>query len=145
MEFWASAEVYKPAYEALTKTRRSVEPFLNAALAASSLAAVQGKLRYVPIVMPENMHARYPARSKLRRKERIYDCAPILNYRVFIEGTFEDQLQEYLRGIAESAQHLSGLGATPEQIEEFKVILGGAIERILEQRPNSPQSKGTHQ
>ncbi len=85
-------------------------------------------LRYVPIVMPEDMHARYPARSKLRKKERIYDCAPILDYGVFVEGCFEDQLREYLRGIALSAPHLAGLGASPEQVEELKAILAGAVE-----------------
>jgi hypothetical protein len=36
MEFWASAEVHQPAFTALEKTRRCVEPFLNAAFAASS-------------------------------------------------------------------------------------------------------------
>src|SRR5262245_24769451 len=112
MEFWASSESYRPAGPALEKTRRCIEPFLNSAFAESSLATLQCKLRYVPIVMPENMHARYPARSKLRRKERIYDCAPILDYEVFVEGKFEDQLKEYLRGIALSAPHLAGLGAS---------------------------------
>ena len=86
--------------------------------------------------MPESMHARYPARSKLRKKERIYDCAPILDYGVFVEGKFEDQLQEYLRGIALSAPHLAGLGASAEQIEEFKAILASAVERIIAERPD---------
>jgi hypothetical protein len=91
----------------LEQTRRSVEPFLNAAFAASSLATLQCKLRYVPIVMPEEMHPRYPSRSKLRKKERIYVCAPILDFEVFAKGRFEDQLREYLRGIAPSAPHLA--------------------------------------
>ena len=68
MKLWASSESYRPASAALEQTRRSVEPFLNAAFAASSLATLQCKLRYVPIVMPEEMHPRYPSRSKLRKK-----------------------------------------------------------------------------
>jgi hypothetical protein len=136
MEFWASAEVYQPASAALVRAERCVEPFLNAAFAASSLATLQCKLRYVPIVMPENMHARYPARSKLRKKERICDCAPILDYDLFVEGQFEHQLREYLRGIALSAPHLAHLGASPQQIEEFKTILAGAVERIISERPD---------
>ena len=136
MEFWAAAEVDQPAYAAVTRTRRSVEPFLNMAFAASSLDTLQCKLRYVPIVMPLRLHARYPARSKLRKKERIYDCAPILDYGVFIEGKFEDQLQEYLRGIALAAPHLEGLGASPQQIEEFKAILASAVERIITEQPD---------
>lgn len=82
------------------------------------------------------MHARYPARSKLRKKQGLYDCAPILDYDVFVNGTFKDQLTEYLRGIAESASHLAALGASPEQIKEFEAILAGAVEQILIERPD---------
>jgi hypothetical protein len=82
------------------------------------------------------MHARYPARSRLRKKERIYDCAPILDYDLFLEGTFEDQLKEYLRGIGLSAPHLADLGASPQQVEEFKKILATAVDRILIERPD---------
>jgi hypothetical protein len=136
LEFWASVEGYQPAYPALTEVRRCVEPFLNAAFAASSLATLQCKLRYVPIVMPEDMRMRYPARSKLRKREGIYDCAPQLDYDVFVNGRLEDQLQEFLRGVALSAPHLVGLGASPQQIEEFEAILAGAARRILAERPD---------
>jgi hypothetical protein len=131
LEFWASSEIYKSAGPASEKARRCVESFLNAAFAASSLATLEGKLRYVPIIMPEGMRERYPARSKLRKKERIYDCAPQLDYDVFVDGTFEDQLKEYLNGIAPSAPHLAGLGATKQQIKDFETILAGAAEHIL--------------
>jgi hypothetical protein len=86
--------------------------------------------------MPANMSARYPARSKLRKKERLYDCSPQLNYEIFVGGAFELQLQEYLRGIAESVPHMAALGASPEQIDEFKRILADAIERIVAERPD---------
>ncbi len=136
MEVWASAEVFQPADEVLNRVRRCVVPFLNAAFAASSLACLQCKLRYVPIVMPPNMHARYPARSKLRTKERLYDCAPILDYDVFVDGRFEGQLREYLNGIALSALHLAALGVSPQQIEEFSAILDSAAEIIACERPD---------
>lgn len=136
MNFWASAEVFQPAFPAMDKARRCVSPFLNAAIAASSLATLECQIRYVPIVMPDGMRQRYPARSKLRKKQRLYDCAPQLNYEVFVNGSFEDQLREYLRGIAESAPHLAGLGATPEQIEDFNKIMATAVERILAERPD---------
>jgi len=109
---------------------------LNVAFAASSLATLDAKLRYVPIVMPKGMRERYPERSKLRKKQRIYDCSPQLNYEVFVEGSFEDQLKEYLRGIALSTPHLKGLGATPEQIADFEKIMKEAVERILVERPD---------
>jgi hypothetical protein len=57
-----------------------------------------------------------------------------LNYQVFVSGSFEDQLGEYIRGIAESAPRLAGLGATPEQIEDFNKIMATAVERILIER-----------
>jgi hypothetical protein len=136
LDFWASAEVFQPAFAALDRIRRLVDPFLNSALVASSLATLRGRLRYVPIVMPENMHARYPARSKLRKKEEIYDCAPILDYDVFTQGTFEDQLKEYLRGIALSAPHLAGLGASSRQISDFHAILATAAEQIVAMHSN---------
>jgi hypothetical protein len=131
VEFRASAEVYQPAFSAVDRARRCVAPFLNAAFRDSSLATFDCKLRYVPIVMPANMQGHYPARSKLRKKERLYDCAPILDYEIFVQGTFEDQLKEYLRGIAASARHLAALGASAQQIEDFKAILAGAVERLM--------------
>lgn len=136
MIFWASAEVYKDAYPALDKVRRCVDPFLNAAFAETSLATLQCELHYVPIVMSEGMRERYPARSKLRKKEQLYNCSPQLNYEVFVSGTFEDQLQEYLRGIAESAPYLAKLGATPEQTDDFNKIMANAVARILIERPD---------
>lgn len=120
----------------MTRARRCVGPFLNTAFVASSLVTLDAELRYVPIIMPEGMRERYPARSKLRKKERLYDCAPQLNYEIFVNGTFEDQLREYIRGISESAPHLAELGATPEQIDDFNKIMASAVERILAERPD---------
>lgn len=135
MEFWAAAEVHQPAYAALNQVRRCVEPLLNAAFATSSLSELRCKLRYVPIVMPEDMHDRYPARSKLRKKDNIYDCAPILDYEVFVNGEFERQLQEYLRRIALAGPHLVDLGASTDQVEDFHAVLANAADRIIaEQR-----------
>jgi hypothetical protein len=134
LKFWASAEVFQPAFPAMDRARRCVDPILNVAFAASSLATLDAKLRYVPIVMPNGMRERYPTRSKLCKEERLYDCAPQLNYEVFVEGSFEDQLREYMHGIAESAPHLAELGATPPQIEDFKKIMASAVEIVLAER-----------
>jgi hypothetical protein len=136
MIFRTSAEVFQPASAGLTQARRSVEAYLSAEFSKSSLAKLDAKLRYVPIVMPKGMRERYPERSKLRKRQRIYDCAPQLNYEVFVDGNFEEQLREYLRGIALSTPHLKGLGATPEQIADFRKILEEAAARILVERPD---------
>jgi hypothetical protein len=132
----ASAEVHQAAFAALDRARRCVLPFLSAAFGASSLATLRCTLRYVPIVMPESMQARYPARSKLRKKQLLYDCAPMLDYDVFLSGTFESQLREYLRGIELSAPHLADLGASKQQVDEFNTILVGAVGRILLEQPD---------
>lgn len=139
MIFWASAEVFIDAHPALDRARRCVEPYLNAAFSESALRTLDVEIRYIPIIMPAEARDRYPARSKLRKRLRLYDCAPQLNYDVFVSGAFEDQLKEYLRGVSEAAPHLAALGATPEQIEEFKVILDSAVERIMAERPDQPR------
>jgi len=131
MIFWASSEVYRLADRASERSRLCVESYLNAAFERSSLSALEGKLRYVPIIMPEGMRERYPERSKLRAKERIYDCAPQLDYETFISGSFEEQLREYVRGISLSAPHLVRLGASKEQIEDFEKIMALAVDHIL--------------
>ncbi len=108
LKFGSSAEVFQAAFPALARAQRCVEPLLNAAFGTSCLVTLDAMWRYVPLIMPEGMRRRYPARSKLRKKERIYDCSPQLNYGVFVDGSLEDQLSEYLRGSEESAKHLAG-------------------------------------
>ena len=136
MEFWGSAEVHGPAFDDLVRAEKCVEPYLNAAFAKSTLADVDLLLRYVPIVMPVDMHERYKERSKALKKQRIYDCAPHLNYDLFVSGTLEQQLNEYLRGVALSVPHLHKFGLTLEQVREFEEILASATERILDERPD---------
>jgi hypothetical protein len=143
LEFWAAAEVHAPAYSSLTTTRRLVEAFLNDALARSMLSSLKGKLRYVPIVMPDDMRENYPPRSKLLKKERIYECAPQLDYKTFVSGSPSDQLKEYLRGIMEAAPHLAGLGASSAQINELERILLEAGSKIPVESIYWP-APGTH-
>ena len=57
-------------------------------------------------------------------------------YLLAVAMTFEGQLREYLRGIAPSAPHLAGLGASKEQIEDFVNIMASAPERLLLERPD---------
>ena len=128
MEFWASAEVFRPAFAALVKCGRLLEDHLNKALPKSSLATLKGKFRYVPIVMPPEMAVNYPARSKLRKKEGdgVYDCSPQLDYETFVEGSFEQQMEEYTRGILMEAARIAGLGASPDQIKAFEDLVTAA-------------------
>ncbi|CAA2142197.1 hypothetical protein HYPP_03225 [Hyphomicrobium sp. ghe19] len=132
MNFQNSAEVFKDAYDGLRRSRIAVESYLHRALARSdTLSKLPITVRYVPIAMPDMLLPRYPARSKLRKKERLYDCAPQLNYRVFVSGTFEEQLREYLRGLADAVPHLKDLGANDDQVKEFENVLHRAVSEIL--------------
>lgn len=123
MHIWASAEVFQLAYPALDRLRKLVVPYLNAAFAVSNLADLAIEIRYVPIVMPDGMRERYPARSRLHLKKHLYDCAPQLNYEVFVSGSEQMQLKEYLDGIASSASYLARLGASSQHIVSFHEIL----------------------
>jgi hypothetical protein len=131
LEFWTSFEAWRFAGPATEITRRRVEPFLVAAFSGSSLAALDCTLRYVPIVVPVKMRARFPVRSELRKSQKVYVCAPQLEYDVFVGGAFPLQLQEYLRGLAPAGAPLAALGATPLQIGAFAQILASAARHIL--------------
>lgn len=123
MFFWAAAECHIPAYQAVTIVRQRVEPYLNAAFSKGALAGLDLKLRYVPIVMPVQMYDKYPERSLARVRLRIYDCAPHLDFELYISGNFKQQLTEYFRGISLAKPHLVKFGATPEQVAEFDQII----------------------
>jgi hypothetical protein len=131
LKFWAGAEVFQPAYASLSKCRNLVQLHLNEALSQSGLASFDAEVRYVPIVMPIGMRERYPARSKLHRKDKAFDCSPQLDYNIFITGTFEEQLREYVEAVSNEAGALKGLGASDEQVDSFRSIIAVITDRIL--------------
>lgn len=131
MILWGSAELFIDVDAAYVRCERAVEAYLNQAFATSSLATLDVEIRYIPIIMPAGMRERYPARSKLRKKQNLYVCAPQLNYDVFIADDYEAQLKEYIAGLASTTQHLPALGASPEQVTDFNLIIDAAVSRIL--------------
>jgi hypothetical protein len=132
MLFWASSEVFRLAAPASEVVRRGLEPLINDGISRSALASLDCTFRYIPIIMPDGMRERYPARSKLRRKERICVCAPQLDYETFVTGSLEEQLREYVCGIETMVPRLSDLGASLDQVSEFEAILSAAVARILQ-------------
>jgi hypothetical protein len=133
MIFWESCEADKLAFFKVVKVAVIAEPYLNEQFGYSSLASLQVKLRYIPIIMDEQGRANHPERSKARIKQGIYDCAPQLNYRTFVDGTLEAQCVEYVRGIALSSPHLKKFGATSEQIADFDKIMIAAPQQLYRQ------------
>ncbi|WP_395396028.1 hypothetical protein WBP07_22110 (plasmid) [Novosphingobium sp. BL-8A] len=136
MRFWASAEVYQPAFFSLDRARRCVEGHLNTALNTSVLADADIELGYIPIVMPADMRKEYPQRSRASIRKRTYTCAPQLDYDVFVTGAFEEQILEYLRGLSQVSAHLPKFGFNSEQVAAFDTILSAAFAVILNKRPD---------
>lgn len=136
MKFWASSESYAEADFNLDRARRCIEPYIIDVLRKSSMSNIDITIRYVPIVMPKDMHDRYKERSRAKIKQGIYECAPHLDYEIFTSDNFHAQISEYIRGISLCAQHLIKFGLKPEQVNEFTDILTGALKYLSEARPN---------
>lgn len=133
MEFWDSCEADIRIYDSLKEVWCVVEPYLNYAFENSSLNKLKIELRYIPIVMNPESIANYPERSRAKIKQKVYVCAPQLDYHTFIDGALSARLDEYLRGIALSSPFLKKFGATPEQVRDFDLIIATARDAILEQ------------
>ncbi len=131
LEFWASSETDLAASKAEAFCRKLVEPYLTECFDASKLVSLDVKLRYVPVIMRPNWAVKYPSRSKARIKQRVYDCAPQLDFFPFVFGTPEEQLQEYMRGIASSGAHLAKFGATTGQVAAFAQIMAEAHAGLI--------------
>jgi hypothetical protein len=131
VEFWASSEGYQSASDAIEKVRRSIEPILQQILDKSRFSDERLLIRYVPIVMPFDLLDRYPARSKPRIKQRILDCAPQLNYDVFNNGSFTEQVEVYLDGIRTASYLLQKFGFSAADVTDFEMLLVKAGELAL--------------
>ena len=123
MKFWASAETDALAFDNIYNVTKYIEPKINRSLQLSSLSEIYLKIRYIPIVMSDDSINMFPSRSKVRKKSRIYDCAPQLGFRIFTSGTWNEQIENYLNGLSECASRLNEFGASKEQAQEFIRIL----------------------
>jgi hypothetical protein len=130
LEFWASSESDAASFGALDRVRRSVEPVLQEMLASSNLAAANLRFRYVPIVMTDEILDQYPARSRAQLKQRILDCAPQLDRRSFIHGSFGDQVQTYVEGIRTALPLLPKFGLSPTDVRDFEALLAKVVDRF---------------
>ena len=59
----------------------------------------------------------------MRKMDRVYVCAPQLDYDTFLTDDTNTHLTCYLNGLRECVSRLSDLGATKEQSEEFAGLL----------------------
>jgi hypothetical protein len=123
MIFQASAELHEPASSAYVKVSRNANRFILDRIENSSLVKLDCTLLYVPIIMPEKMHIRYRARSRLLRAKKTYECCPHLDYSKFLTENFDIQMREYIDGLAASEQNIAKLGASEQQIKDFVDML----------------------
>ena len=135
MRFWASAEVFAPASSAVARSERALEDYLNRVMQQTCLKELDLTLLYVPIIMPHQMRKRYPSRTRLRAEARTSECAPQIDYDVFVQGSFDRQLHEYVNGLREVLPHLVKIGATSELTSEFERIIAEAAAALLAEYP----------
>ena len=126
MEFWAASESDLASYPAVEKVRRAFEPVFRELLSDSGLTATKLLLRYVPIVMPPDLVDNYPCHTKARPAQRILDCAPQLDYEIFVRGSFADQVQAYAHGIRAASPLLPKFGFSPANVSDFEMLLSRA-------------------
>ena len=81
--------------------------------------------------MPVEMHDKYKERSKLVKKQKTYDCAPQLNYELFVNGSMIESINEYARGIETCITSLDGIGLSEAQTIELKELIKQTVEAVV--------------
>ena len=127
---WSSSETNGNALEKLREIRDVADSKLNESFKNSILDDFDVKVRYIPIIMTEDVRVRYPARSRVERKNRIYNCCPQLDYETFVAAAPAERALIYLEGLRECGAGLAKLGATPAQVAEFDAILDEVGRRV---------------
>jgi hypothetical protein len=132
MLFGTSAEVYGEASEPVRIISLLVKNHIKCEIFSSDLNHLEIQFLYVPIIMLPHLRARYPERSKFRKKDRAYDCAPALDYDIFINGNHQDILREYVGGILPHTQKIVSIGASANQAIIFHSIVRSSTWKLAQ-------------
>lgn len=122
MEYGYSSETEKEVLERVLLVGRTAAELITMRLGAGELANIDVKIGYVPIIMSPELTPRYPARTKVSHKRRALECAPQLDYEIFLRQSLETVAKEYVRGIIDCLPLLSRLGLHNSeigQVEQF--------------------------
>jgi hypothetical protein len=134
LQYGWSAEVVNEVADRCRLIGCAVEDLINERLQSGELSDVDLKVRYVPIIMPPDRAADYPARSKVSTQQRLLDCAPQLNFDAFSGPSVETSAEEYLQGLIACIPLLETLGMDAgdrERISDFfKEILAEVTTRL---------------
>ena len=132
MEFWSSSESYGPASENVSRARNIIEPYINSRIRCSKLLEVECKIRYIPIVMPKEMHVKYTLRNRANIKSRTLDISSYLTFDIFVLDDLKTQLLEYCNGICEHLHLLDRFEFSESQISELEKIVREAPEAVAD-------------
>lgn len=138
MEIWSSAETNGEALDKLREVCDLVESQIEVLIFTSALKSFTAKVRYIPIIMTADRRDRYPARSRVERKNRIYNCCPQLDYDAFVSGSPVERVAIYIDGLRGCGPGLAKLGATSEQVTEFDRILDETLQIVTDQLNRPP-------
>ncbi len=123
-------EVEKRAYPAFKKIADMVENDLDPRLASSDLGEIDLEICYIPILMPPDLQAIYPSRSKYDRKLGVSFPCPQLTYDCFVSGTQPEQIQEFVNGLHVVSEHLKIIGVTADAQLQYREILSISAEEL---------------
>jgi hypothetical protein len=116
MRYSYAAEMEEPAAERMLRIGRLVDNCISRRLEESPARSINIDIGYVPIVMTDPYN-RYPARTKLRIKQRKLDSAPKLDFHRFVNSSVLDAAKIYLAGLIEELPLIRRLGPTDDEYD----------------------------
>ena len=123
MKFGWSAEVTLEVQKALNTIAPIAASYLDTALSAPPLDAVDIEICYVPVLMNKHHIGNYPARSRRSIKERTIYCAPQLDHDRWIAGDQTDKMDVWMTGLNDAIVYLERFGVSGDQLEAFKACI----------------------
>lgn len=123
MKFVVTGEITDDALRSFLTVEQLLIRAFESIASDSALGKLDATVHFCPIVMNEEFREFYPARSRLSKKDRTYHCSPQLNHEFFLSSDTNLALRHCVEALFESVDPLVKLGATDEQVQEFRGVL----------------------
>lgn len=124
------------------KISRQMEHLISSRISESSLLNLDTEFCYIPILMPNDMLDRYPARSSYSRKEDVIYCCPQLDYDRYKSGDGAVRREVVYEGLGEARKLMKRANFSDAQIEEFLAIVEAAKSEAISSAPKRRFSSG---
>jgi hypothetical protein len=131
MDYSSSAECHVSVIGRVGPIGIAISDVVNRPEAKRKFDHIDLKIRYTPIIMPPDWLDKYTDRTKVRKKQRILDCAPQLDYNKFREGSYEDSVLEFVSGIDHCLSLLGLLGVSDSSVGQIKRLFRDAAQKII--------------